>query len=61
MNELAHILAEEYGDEYGNPLAVNYDEETDVYTFTEESQERFNMYIDQAEKVMVRLGFGWEI
>lgn len=56
MNELAHILADECGDD----LPVHLDEETDTYTFTEEGQVLFNIYIDRAEKVMVHLGFGWE-
>ena len=56
MNELAHILADECGDR----LPEYYDEETDTYTFTEESQVLFNIYIDRAEKVMFSLGFGWE-
>jgi hypothetical protein len=46
------ILAEDYGD----GLDVVVDENGDEY-YTEESQERFNSYTDEAESIMVRLGF----
>mgnify|MGYP005993834139 FL=1 len=52
MSDLAVILAEEYGD----GLDVVVDENGDEY-YTEESQERFNSYTDEAESIMIRLGF----
>lgn len=52
MSDLAVILAEDYGD----GLDVVVDENGDEY-YTEESQERFNSYTDEAESIMVRLGF----
>lgn len=52
MSDLAVILAEEYGD----GLDVVVDENGDEY-YTEESQERFNSYTDEAEGIMIRLGF----
>jgi len=52
MSDLAVILAEEYGD----GLDVVVDENGDEY-YTEESQERFNGYTDEAESIMIRLGF----
>ncbi len=50
MSDLAVILADEYGD----GLDVVVDENGDEY-YTEESQERFNSYTDEAENIMVRL------
>ena len=50
MSDLAVILAEDYGD----GLDVVVDENGDEY-YTEESQERFNSYTDEAENIMVRL------
>ena len=50
MTDLAVILADEYGD----GLDVVVDENGDEY-YTEESQERFNSYTDEAENIMVRL------
>lgn len=55
MSELAAILADEYGD----GLEVEVDENGDEF-YTYESQERFNMYTDEAELIMVRLGFECE-
>lgn len=52
MSDLAVILAEDYGD----GLDVVVDENGDEY-YTEESQERFNSYTDEAEGIMIRLGF----
>lgn len=52
MSDLAVILAEDYGD----GLDVVVDENGDEY-YTEESQERFNSYTDEAESIMIRLGF----
>jgi len=52
MCDLAVILAEDYGD----GLDVVVDENGDEY-YTEESQERFYSYTDEAESIMVRLGF----
>ena len=50
MSDLAVILTDEYGD----GLDVVVDENGDEY-YTEESQERFNSYTDEAENIMVRL------
>jgi len=50
MTDLAVILADEYGD----GLDVVVDENGDEY-YTDESQERFNSYTDEAENIMVRL------
>jgi hypothetical protein len=50
MSDLAVILADEYGD----GLDVVVDENGDEY-YTDESQERFNSYTDEAENIMVRL------
>ena len=50
MSDLAVILAEDYGD----GLDVVVDENGDEY-YTDESQERFNSYTDEAENIMVRL------
>ncbi len=50
MSDLAVILADEYGD----GLDVVVDENGDEY-YTDESQERFNSYTDEAESIMVRL------
>jgi len=50
MSDLAVILADEYGD----GLDVVVDENGDEY-YTEESQDRFNSYTDEAENIMVRL------
>ena len=52
MSDLAVILAEDYGD----GLDVVVDENGNEY-YTEESQERFNSYTDEAESIMIRLGF----
>ena len=52
MSDLAVILAEDYGD----GLDVVVDENGDEY-YTDESQERFNSYTDEAENIMIRLGF----
>jgi hypothetical protein len=52
MSDLAVILAEDYGD----GLDVVVDENGDEY-YTEESQDRFNSYTDEAENIMIRLGF----
>ena len=50
MSDLAVILADEYGD----GLDVVVDENGDEY-YTDESQDRFNSYTDEAENIMVRL------
>jgi len=50
MSDLAVILADEYGD----GLDVVVDENGDEY-YTDESQDRFNSYTDEAEIIMVRL------
>jgi len=50
MSDLAVILADEYGD----GLAAVVDENGDEY-YTDESQDRFNSYTDEAENIMVRL------
>ena len=50
MSDLAGILADEYGD----GLDVVVDENGDEY-YTDESQDRFNSYTDEAENIMVRL------
>lgn len=52
MNDLAEILAEDYGD----GLEVEVNENGDEF-YTYSSQEKFNAYIDAAESIMVRLGF----
>lgn len=51
--DLTVILAEEYGDGgLDTEIADNGDEH-----YTEQSQERFNIYNDEAEGIMYRLGF----
>jgi len=50
--DLTVILAEEYGDGLVSYLDGNGDE-----YYTKQSQERFNMYNDEAESIMSRLGF----
>lgn len=52
---LTVILAEEYG---GGGLNTERDDNGDEY-YTERSQERFNIYNDEADFIMRRLGF-WE-
>ena len=50
---LTVILAEEYGDGvFDTEIADNGDE-----YYTEESQDRFNLYNDEADSIMRRLGF----
>ncbi len=59
MSDLAVILADEYGD----GLDVVVDENGDEY-YTDESQDRFNSYTDEAENIMVRLRIlpaNWEM
>tara|TARA_R110000737_G_scaffold115054_1_gene147953 strand:+ start:237 stop:470 length:234 start_codon:yes stop_codon:yes gene_type:complete len=51
--DLTVILAEEYGD---GGLVSYLDGNGDEY-YTEQSQERFNIYNDEAESIMSRLGF----
>ena len=51
--DLTVILAEEYGD---GGLVSYLDDNGDEY-YTEQSQERFNIYNDEAEGIMYRLGF----
>jgi hypothetical protein len=50
---LTVILAEEYGN---GGLDTERDDNGDEY-YTEESQERFNIYNDEADLIMRRLGF----
>ena len=50
---LTVILAEEYGD---GVLDTETDDNGDEY-YTEESQERFNIYNDEADSILQRLGF----
>ena len=51
--DLAVILAEEYGD---GPLITEIAENGDE-RYTDESQERFNNYCDEATSIMERIGF----
>ncbi len=54
---LTVILAEEYGDGgLDTEIADNGDEH-----YTDESQERFNLYNDEADSIMHRLGFSQEV
>lgn len=53
---LTVILAEEYG---GGGLHTERDDNGDEY-YTERSQERFNIYNDEADFIMRRLGFSEE-
>ena len=54
--DLTVILAEEYGD---GVLDTETDDNGDEY-YTEESQERFNIYNDEADSILQRLGFSVE-
>tara|TARA_R100001015_G_C4436085_1_gene31418 strand:- start:79 stop:321 length:243 start_codon:yes stop_codon:yes gene_type:complete len=55
--ELTHILFDMYG--LDGPLETEVDEHGNEY-YTEYSQERFDLFTDDAERILLTLGFSRE-